>query len=239
MAKKIIALFFLLAGCSGSQVASVQTPIVYEADIYGTLDGNQFQGIAVGSIAVSHTIRIQSPTDVNFMTIQSCHRFEHYEDVIQSGWFQPNRGFEYTYNQSPGLEDSGICVLRLGAFTKQVGAGEAYGLMLFHNDKFTLPGENICNGADGGTTGTSICQTQTGLLERLKFKAPVAVARPTKDGAAIPGQCQGKFIDDLTFEYIMPLGECVAEFMEKAEPHRKYVHLARGFNKTQYRGGGN
>lgn len=231
----IAPLLFLL-GCTNQQASTVVSPVVYEADLFGTFDGYGFKGVGVGIPATSHDIKINSPTDVNVMTIQTCHRFEHYEDVIKTGWFQPNRGFEYIYNEAPGIEDNGTCILRLGAFSKEVGAGEAYGILIFHNSKYNLPAENICNGVDGGANGTSICQTQSGLLERIKFSSEVTVARPKTDGTGLDGQCQGKFIDPTTFEYIMPLGECVIEFMEKNMPYRKYIHLARGFNKTQYRG---
>lgn len=231
-------LFFL--GCTAGQ--SILTPeppaVVYDLDLSGTIDGVTWDGIAVGSASQYHDIKIESKTDVNYMRIVSCHRFEQYEDVIQTGWFHRNRGFEYQYNESPGIEDTGFCVLRLQAFTKELDSndqpvGSAFGLMLFHNAKFALPGENICNGVDGGTTGTSICKSMSGLVERLKFKSQVVQANAPADG---PKPCQGKFIDGQTWEYQMPLGECVAIFMTTAKPHQFYIHLAYGFNKTQYRG---
>lgn len=228
-------LFFILA-CTGANLPSIAPPVVYELDLSGSLDGAAWEGIAVGSADSKHDIRIESKTDVNYMTIQSCHRFEKYEDVIIDHWYRPKRGFEYSYTESPGIEDTGYCVLRLSAFSKQVGAGEAYGLMLFHSPGFTLPGENICNGADGATAGTSICQSMTGLVQRLRFKEQVVTATKNSDGTSLKGQCSGAFIDATTFQYTMPVGECVAVFMSTAKPHRYYIHLAYGFTKTQYRG---
>jgi hypothetical protein len=235
----LLAIALSLAGCAtaGVQPATDQKPnSVYQLDLYGNLDGVAFDGVGVGSSAKTHSIRIESRTDVNEMDIQTCHRFERYEDVIQTGWFHENRGFEYSYTETPGIEDNGYCIVRLAAFTKQVGAGQAYGLLLFHSPRFTLPAENICNGADGKTSGASVCQSADGLVERLKFPGQVITARTKPDGSTIPMMCEGRFIDPQTFEYKMPLGECVIEFAEVQAPNRKYVHLARGFNKTQYRG---
>ena len=201
------------------------------------MDGYDFQGVFVGSSGESHTFLINSKTDVNVMTIQSCHRYLHFEDVIQTGWFKANRGFQTSYTDAPGIEDTGYCVVRLGAFSKQVGAGEAYGIGIFHSSQFNLPATNICNGASGQAEGTSICQSMAGLTERLRFTGQVITAKPSPDGSGIiPNMCKGKFIDATTFEYTVPTGECIIAFAEVAKPHRKYIHLARGFSKTIYRG---
>lgn len=211
-------------------------------DLGGTLDGQPWDGVAVGSAATSHTIDIVSKTDVNFFRIISCHRYEMFEDVIRTGWFRPNRGYEYKYTQSPGIEDTGFCVLRLQAFSKAVDSngapiGSAFGLMLFHNGQFKLAAENICNGDDGQSTGTTICQSMNGLVQRLRFKTQVVTAPPAPDSATYPKACVGHFIDAYTWEYAMPLGECVVVFGTTAQPQQFAIHLAYGFSNSQYRGG--
>ncbi len=231
-----------LFGCASSINAILPQPSVYQLDLYGSLDGYPWDGIAVGSAAKTHTIQIISKTDVNYMRIISCHRFEGYPDAIQTGWFKTNRGFQYTFNESPGIEDTGYCLLRIQAFTKVVksdGApvGSAYGLMLFHNQKFNLPAENICNGADGQANGTSICQSMNGLIQRLRFKEQVITADTPLEGSGVPLPCKGTFIDATTWQYKMPSGECMAVFASVSKPHKYYVHLAYGFDKDQYRGG--
>lgn len=237
----VLGPLLFMIGCTGTSPTVTPPSVVYEADLYGTVDGQPFTGVFVGSAGSSHSFSIQSKTDVNVMTIQSCHRFMHFEDVIQTGWFQPNRGFTTSYDDAPGIEDTGYCVVRLGAFTKQVvngvPVGQAYAIGLFHSAKYALPGENICNGADGGTTGSSICQTMNGLIERLRFKGQVITARPKPDGSGlVPQMCAVHQVDSNTWEYTMPVGECVVEFGEVAAPQRKYIHLARGFSNIQYRG---
>lgn len=240
MAKAILGAIFALffASCAGVGVTSgPSTSVIYEADLFGSVDGIPFQGVFVGQSQPSHTFVIQSKTDVNVMTIQSCHRYLHFEDVIKTGWFRANRGFQTSFDAAPEIETTGYCVIRLAAYSKQVGAGEAYGIGIFKNEKFDLPAINICNGAEGQTSGSSVCQTMAGLVERLKFPGQVVTARPLPDGSGlIPQMCKGKLIDATTFEYEMPQGECIIAFGEVAKPHRHYIHLARGFTKTQYRG---
>lgn len=238
----LVALVLLfLFGCGSIPVDINANAPVYRLDLYGTLDDAEWEGIAVGSAAKNHTIEINSKTDVNLMRIISCHRFESFPDAIETGWFQKNRGFEYEYNQAPGIEDTGFCVLRLQAFTKEIKSdgspvGSAYGVMLFHNDKFTLPGENICNGADGGTAGTSICQSMNGLIQQLRFREMVISSDKPPEGTGVPQPCEGKFIDAYTWQYKMPVGECVVIFASVSKPHKYYVHLSYGFNADQYRG---
>lgn len=241
----VTVLYFMLfvSGCATMGAdggSSGQT--IYELDLYGTLDGAAFDGLSVGSNARSHVIQIISKTDVNEMVIQSNGRYKHFPDVIQTGWFKQNRGFEYHYDEIPGIEDTGYSVLRLSAFSKQTKGdgspvGAAFGLILFHNDKYQLPAENICNGADTPTVGASICQNRAGLIARLKFDSQVVSARAKADGSGpIPGQCVGTFIDANTFEYLLPLTECVIEFMQTSPPHARHVHLAYGHNRSAYRG---
>jgi len=237
-----LALVAGLFGCQSLPQAltnATNPSAVYELDLSGTLDGVPWEGVAVGSSASSHTIDITSKVDVNYFRIISCHRSKKFEDVIKTGWFAKN-SYEYIYSEAPGIEDTGFCVLRLQAFSKDVDSngkpvGSAFGLMLFHNDQFNAPAENICNGADGATNGTSVCQSMQGLIQRLRFKKPMIQANPPASDQ-IPAPCQGKFIDPLTWEYTAPKGECVAVFGEAAPPHRMYLHLSFGFDTPQYRG---
>jgi hypothetical protein len=231
-----LAALLFFNGCASVPLPQGGSTEVLMLDLYGTVDSSEFTGIGVFSSAPVHDFKIQSKVDVNEMDIQTCHRFERYEDVIKTGWFHRNRGFEYIYNEAPGIEDNGYCVVRINAFTKQVGGAQAFALLLGHSPRFTLPAKNICNGAVGDAHGASVCQSANGLVERIRFDSQVITARSRPDGTLIPMMCEGKMLDGYTFEYKMPLGECVIEFAEVQKPNRRYVHLARGFNKTQYRG---
>jgi len=243
--KWLRALFapFLFAACTGSGIAlPSQAPApIYALDLSGQIDGVAWDGLSIGSSAPTHDITIVSKTDVNEFRVISCHRFLKFEDVIQTGWFRPNRGYEFTLSLAPGIEDTGQCPIRLQAYSKQLDkdgnpVGSAFGILIFKNSHYTLPAENICNGADGGSTGTSVCQSMAGLVERVKFSEQVIAANPANIPDGMPKPCQGKFIDAETFEYVMPTGECAIEFASTKAPHRFALHFAYGFNKIFYRG---
>lgn len=241
-----ILIALLLNGCTtGSGPVQPTKPPKYELTLSGTLDGSAFTGIAVGSAAKSHRITISSSVDVNLFTVKTCHRSIKFEDVIATNWITPNRSYSWTYNQAPTIEDTGECIARFCAFSKEVGSQPSSCAVIdFKSDRYQLPGENICNGDDGQTSGTALCHTQVGLVERFRFKVPVLVAPPKTDptGQAppslLPGECQGKFIDEAQtiWEYQVPTDECVVVFMERGPPYRRAKLSVIPYNQTQYSG---
>jgi hypothetical protein len=212
----------------------------------GSVDGNPYQGISVGSSTAHHDIVITSAISVNYFTVQSCHRSIQFADVINVGWFNNGKSFSWSYDQAPTIEDSGDCILRFCAFSKTVGSPPvACSIVDFKSSKYQLPGENICNGADGYTTGTALCHTQVGLLERFRFDGPVIIAPQVVDPTGktapywITNQCQGKFLDseNTLFEYQVPENECSVIFMERAAPHRRAKLTVIPYDLSQYPGG--
>ncbi len=206
--------------------------------LQGTIDGSSFTGTAVGSTSKSHTITISSDITVNYFTMDSCHRSIQFSDIIQEPWYTwvtgpKSVGFTFLYNEASTIEDNGNCILRFCSFSKTVGAApSSCAVVDFKSDRFTLPSENICNGADYGkdsSTGTSVCHVKVGLIERMQFDGPVVVAPQVIDPTGkiapywIKDQCVGSFIDSnqSLFQYIVPENECEIEFMEKISPYRK------------------
>lgn len=240
----------LLTGCASvPQTAPATTTTKYQLLLTGSVDGQKFQGVAVGSKSSHHAMTIQSAVAVNYFTMQSCHRSIQFNDVIQVDWYdwsQDNKSFSWNYDEAPTIEDTGDCLLRFCAFSNTVGvAPVACAIVDFKSDKYVLPGKNICNGAAGDATGTAVCHTQVGLIERFKFNEPVVVAPQIVDpeGKAAPywikDQCQGKFLDDAQtlWEYQMPANECVVIFDTKAKPHRRAKLTAIPYDVAKYPGG--
>lgn len=244
MRKSLLSLsLLLLNACAGAPVTSPAPAPRYQLTLSGNVDGIQYQGTAVGSSVSEHSITIESDVDVNYFTVQSCHRSLQFSDVIQSGWFKKNRAYAWVYKEAPTIEDTGDCLLRFCAFSKAVGsAPSSCAIVDFHSPKYTLPGENICNGADGNTSGTAMCHTQVGLLERFRFKVPVVVAPQVQDDKSGPywikDQCQGHFLDEsqTLWEYSMPPRECVVIFMERDKPHRRAKLTAIPYDIAHYIG---
>jgi hypothetical protein len=247
----LLYVIVIMIGCTTAPTVTAPAQPKYELTLSGTVDGVSFQGVAVGSSSTSHRMVVQSAVAVDYFTVQSCHRSLQFNNVITEPWYTwitgtNTQGFSWNYVEAPTIEDTGDCILRFCAFSKTIGAPpSACAIVDFKSDRYQLPSENICNGADGVATGTSICHTQVGLLERVRFQGPVVIAPQVMDPSGksapywISGQCVGKFIDaaNTLFEYQMPSSECSIVFMEVAKPHRRAKLTAIPYTQSLYYGG--
>lgn len=245
----LIASFLFIAGCTTVQPAQVSQP-TYQLLLTGAIDGIPFQGVGVGSASSHHDIMIQSSIAVDYFTVQTCHRSVQFNGVIKVPWYDwsnDNKSFTWSYDESPTIEDSGDCILRFCAFSNTVGqAPVACAIVDFKSSKYLLPGKNICNGAVGNASGTALCHTQVGLLERFQFSEGVGVAPQIVDPTAqaapywITNQCVGSFLDDAQtlFQYQMPQKECVIIFDTKKAPHRRAKLTVIPYDLPKYSPGG-
>ena len=247
----LFALFVFahLFGCATTSAPTTPTVPKYELTLSGLVDGITFQGVAVGNSTASHQMTIQSAINVDYFTVQSCHRSIQFSNIITYPWFnwgQDNRSFTWTYKQAPTIEDDGDCILRFCAFSKVVGSPPvACAIVDFHKDRDQIPIRNIFKGVNGDAHGTSICHTQVGLRERMQFPVGVVTAKQQVDSTGktapywISGQCVGKFVDagSTLFEYQVPENECSVLFMERTPPHRKAKLTVIPYDTAIYTGG--
>lgn len=239
-----------LTGCAGFGLSGPATNAktdspVYEMTLSGQLDSNDFSGVAIGNADPHHTIVIKSNTDVDMFTVKTCHRSVDVTEAIKYnklfGWIQPKRSFQFEYTQAPGIEDNGICPMELCSYSKTVGQLPVdCAMIFFHNPKFAMPTQNICNGSSGNASGTMACKSQMGLIERVQFPTTTFTA-PTQlqsDGsqALIPGQCVGEFINaqQTIFQYQVPTTKCSVEFLERGNPPLKAILTVIPFNAHPY-----
>lgn len=243
-----IACAVSLFGCAFLPPTAPAPPVKYQLTLTGSVDGQHFGGFYVGSPAQNHAIQISSTIAVNYFTMQSCHRSVQFSDVIKVPWYdwaKDNKSFSFTYAEAPTIEDSGDCPLRFCAFSNVVGSPPSSCAVIdFESSKYSLPSQNLCNGYDQAVSGTSICSTQVGLIERAQFAGPVVIAPPlaataNAPASAIVGQCQGQFLDanQTLFQYSVPENECVVIFMEKAAPNRRAKLTVIPYDSALYPGG--
>lgn len=230
----MFVIWWCITGCTNGQVppmSPVAPPaIIYQFTLGGHVDGNAFTGTFVGEYKPDHQIKIESATDVNMFTVQTCSRFDKAEDVIKTGWFRTNRGYEYDYSPTPGAETGSLCVVRIGAYTKEVGAQQAHAIGAFKTPDETLPAKSSCNGDVRQIVGLDVCSSMDGLVQQVEFPVEVITA-----AAGDTSMCKGSFSGNV-WSYPMPLSECVIEFMEKAAPHRIFRYVAAGINSFKYQG---
>jgi hypothetical protein len=251
-ASAVLALAAVMVGLPGCASTGTPAPAAtpkYELTLSGTLDGINFQGVALGAAGQKHVITIASKNEVHYFIAKTCHRSEKHEDVISQGWIKETKSWSYQFSEAPTIEDTGDCPLRICVYSTTVGAPPVQCAVIdFTNPKYQLLGENICNGADGDSHGKNICHTQVGLVERVRFKETVVVADPLPPptGATDPtlkylikDQCDGKFIDDANtiFQYVMPENECYVVFAQKALPHLRSKLTVIPYDLPLYSGG--
>lgn len=224
---------FFLSGCAAGQSLTTPAPIPttsFKYDLHGDVNGIPFNGVGVIPRAESYKINIKSDADMDLLTVTSCHRDESFQGSKPQWWEQPKRSFTYVYTPSKGIEDEGSCLVRLGSYNKS-GDPNAWGLLDFESPEATLPATQKCNGLTEKAKGASICQSRSGLIQDITFDGPVLVSDLADQ------KCKGTSKDKLTWEYVVPEGECVVDYMEIAKPHRIHRHSSVGFKQIQIRGG--
>lgn len=229
-----IAAFLSVAftGCEYTQTSNQASTnkTVYKCDMFGSINGTDFKGVAVLPYSTQYEFKIESKEDIDLLTISTCHRDISIESAIQQGWFKKKRGYTYTISTSKGLEDK-YCPFTFGSYNKENSDLTGWAFVDFETPEATLGATNYCNGITTQTRGVSICQTRDGLIQGLKFNSRVRVSSKLKK------ECDTlKTLDfGYTWEYTMPLGKCVYAFIEESgtKIHR---HTTLGYNKIKIRG---
>lgn len=205
MKRQILILSLFLGGCSlNLPLPSMSANVAYKYDMKGTANGVPFNGVAVIAHAASYDIKLESPIDIDLLTITSCHRDFSADQTDKAHWFKKKRGYEYIYTPAPLIEDQGSCLLRLGQFSASKGR-ETLGVLDFATTLETIPAENDCDGRVYKSTGVSICQAKVGTYQVLRFQQKVQVANSDP-------KCQFTTIDGMNWAYLVPAGECVTAF---------------------------
>lgn len=219
-----------LSGPAQDALTRVSSGAVYKYDITGSVNGSAFDGVGVIPYSADYKMDIVSKVEVDLLTVTSCHRDFSVESAIKLGWFQSKKGYSYDYNPSIGIENSGSCLVRIGAYNRDKGQN-AWGIIDFETPEATLPATNYCNGASIKANGVSICQSKTGLIQRIVFDVPVTTAQVSLDS-----KCHMTSKDQMTWEYQLPAGECVIAFRELAAPNRIHRHTTVAYTDVLIRG---
>lgn len=232
----ILPMLFLL-GCASTPtqstndaLAAAQKGAVYKYDMSGTVNGTQFTGVGVIPYADKYSMQFVSPVNVDLLSIASCHRDWTAESVATIGWFRSKVGYSYQYDPSLGIENTGSCLVRIGAYNRDKGQN-VWGIIDFENPGRTLPATSFCNGNMQKFNGVSICQSKVGLIQRIVFDSPVM-----QDVKALDSKCVMSSKDQKVWEYQLPVGECVIEFKETIPPYRLHRHTTVAYTDVIIRG---
>lgn len=234
---ELLFIVLLLSSCAtplsqpaNDVLSSAQKGAVYKYDMAGTVNGTTFVGVGVIPYAAKYSMQFVSPVNIDLFTIASCHRDWDAESVASVGWFKSKVGYSYEYDPSLGIENTGSCLVRIGAYNRDKGQN-VWGIIDFENPERTLPVTSYCNGIVQKFNGVSICQSKVGLIQRIVFDSPVI-----QDAKALDSKCVMTSKDQKLWEYQLPAGECVIEFKETVAPYRLHRHTTVAYTDVIIRG---
>ena len=203
----LVGLF--LVGCASTPGQQSTKPYYsYRAEMILTIGGRSFEGLVPVKVNGPIDIQIYSPITLNRVEISTCSRHEVIRNTA-NGWFDKVKNtMTYRYNPTP-IELSGHCPLLFQAFNDHVQ--KAWGLVTARSDQ-NLPAKMECNGGVMSFAGISVCQTKSGLVERLTFAKPV-------EFEASPS-CAIQTTDKMTFDVrSTQVGFCKATFTDGTDFH--------------------
>lgn len=218
----------LLSSCSSLLVPGNLDPkSSYPHDLALEINGAEYVGVAAVPWSNRYEIKIEAAGDIDFLTITTCHRQFHTEEVGGSGWLLWKKKNAYLYVYEPTeLERAIGCHLEIAALDKS-NKTHGFGFVDFVHPSLQLSARKVCNGESRHAIGLTVCEAHAGLEERLEFDVPVK-------SAAKKGCPSLETSDDKVFEYRVAPGQCEYGFIDdKDQMHR---HVTIGFEKLIYRG---
>jgi len=207
--KVLLALAFTASCSSGNNDYSFDE--IYRKEVEMVVDNVRAKGVFVAPKRALYKLKFELPDKPNIVKLTTCHREETFKDV--------GKKLEYDYRPVPGLEDTGSCLLEMGAFDDE--GAHLWGLIDFE-DIETLPAVVGCNGLTMDARGASICQSKAGLIQQISFKRTVR--------ALTTQECpKPDTKDDLVFTYIIAQDKCLYLFSDGTSEHR---HTSFGYNEV-------
>jgi len=236
--KSISLLLFILIFCLFTMVIlngcslvdqKLDPNIIYRRDIEIKINKIKYTGVAVPAKADKYKIKIKARGKIDMLTIRSCHRERVFEEP-SSGWFSSDYTFEYLYEPIPGIEDGRGCLLDIGAYEKKKGR-HSWATIDFETDTENIPAIVRCDGKQWDTDpgSVSICQARAGTIQQIDFDHRVK-ASPDNTRCDVL-----KTVDEIHYQYIMPLGECTYYFGDKYMNYHR--HTTFGYDGLLIRGG--
>lgn len=227
LAKKAITIFLafcalvVIQSCSTDQMPVVKSEIIYKKDMVISHAGISYVGVAVLPEMASYDLHIAAKGDLDLFTFTNCHRDENSENAWNVTETRRNFLFRKTTEKKKeikltfkptALESSGFCPVFIGGFEELKGR-HSWGLIDFESSVNKLQAGVECNGETKVATGVSVCQSKTGLIQRIQFGVHVRVS---PDPECAIGKTEGEI-----FEFEIKKGQCVYAFMSDAgEIHR-------------------
>jgi hypothetical protein len=189
------------------------TAAFYARSMELTVNGKACVGTCVVPYAKQYKMHIEGIGDLDYLSIESCHRKVVLEDQ--------GSDTDWIYTPTDGLELGPSCPVEVVALEKKK-ARNSFALIDFESSEFTLPATMRCNGEVVKANGVSICQSKFGLIQSIEFPNPVVV-HPSENCPLDPSK------DNRYFEFHLNPKACVYVFLDKAMPARFHKLTTIGY----------
>lgn len=202
--RSLLFILLVVAGCS-SPPQQLDPEKFYRRDLpFCVEDLGCFEGVTVLPRRQSYKFEIspKGNANIDLLLATTCHREDSFEKTDKKwGIFKSKNRFEYYYSPVPGIEDDGICPLRINVYEKDLGR-HSWALIYFEHPRFELGAQLTCNGAVNEFDGVSACQSKEGLVQRINFNTPV------EWGKSLEPCAKPKYISSGLYEIAFNRGEC-------------------------------
>lgn len=191
---------------------------IYRHDLTLEINGQKCVGTCVVPMADRYKVVIYPHGKIDRIMWQTCHQ-ESVVDSPKSGWFDKKYGFEF--RQAAGIEDSKACALEVGVFEERKKRN-GWAVVDFQDARpeTSLPASLKCNGSVFSTTGVSICQSASGLIQEIAFGTPVIV-RPSPECAVLTTK------DEKTYTFPLAKGKCTYYFVSNLKTDKGVRRMHR------------
>ncbi len=225
---KYLLLLFII-GCSNVQIKK-DSKVFYERDLKICVNGKCKEGAVVIPRALEYKFEFINPSKNDYLILKTCNRHQKFVGA--------NRKIKYKFIPIAGLEDKPNCPIEIESLDKHKSKNNAWGFAVIDNpDKFSVPARLLCNGQNSRTgLGTTICQSRTGLIQKIQFDNEMFVASCQSKAKTCPKIKQNDIHGNKTFTFRTPKHNCCYMFLERAAgKNGKHLLYTIGYDQSNIR----
>jgi hypothetical protein len=219
----LILFSIILGACSTGQFDTSYINIdkkTFKHDLQVDINDEKFIGTGVVKKANVYNVTVYPDEKIERIIYTTCHEEQVIDKPKTNGWFK--KSISFSLNNVPNVSDVSSCSLEIITLDQE-SRKNSFATIEFQDERLEvqLPVTLKCNGIiKKYETGVSICQSATGLIQQINFSEPVIQAGATQNCDVM------KSIDDKTFTFAMPQGNCSYYFGAQRKVGGKRV-LAR------------
>lgn len=222
---RLLLFVLMIAGCTDvSHVA--ETSVIYKKDVKISEGGTEHYGVAVLPAKSRYDFTMTFAGQLDLFTFRSCHREVTQEDAGGGKIFSKKNQAGFTY-VPVDIEALKTCPVLIEGYEAEKGR-HSWAYLDFETPLETLPAVTVCNGNRKQYSGVSICQSLSGLLQRVVFTRKVTGY--TVDGCPSPITTNGE-----VFDIIVGRGVCTYSFRAIEEPRDFHRHTTLGYDEIMVR----